>query len=463
MRTALERRQSMSEAVSGVGALGRRGRRARRWLLRLAAVAALAASAEAAAYFAYWAADGQPFSYAQAQRRRHQVLAEEGATPAVLRPPHMADVHPYLGFSYNPDFHGAMLRGEDAASDWGFTDKANRSPVRRRSPGKVVVGILGASVASIFAAQGTEALARELKRSPRFAGKEIEFVSLAVGSFKQPQQLMALNYALAMGAEFDLVINLDGLNEVAWYPNDNGPNGVSHLYPVGWHWFVPPGRDLVEGVGTGRAARTAQTAYLQEARRRWAASFQGAPLRYSVAANLVWRVRDGRLAAEAAAAEAAPHRPEGGGLPYPARGPGDGPHAGEEALEQLVTDWERCSLLIHQICEARGARYYHFLQPNQYVPGSKPLSAEERRVAYAEGHPSRPHIEKGYALLREGGRRLAGRGVRFHDLSMAYAGRGETFYYDYCCHVNRAGSEALAVPMAQAIVETSEPPLAPAE
>ena len=103
-------------------------------------------------------------------------------------------------------------------------------------------------------------------------------------------------------------------------------------------------------------------------------------------------------------------------------------------------------------------RYYHFLQPNQYVPGSKPLSAAERKTAYQDAHPARPFIEQGYPLLRQAGRRLAGRGVHFHDLSTAFARNGETFYYDSCCHVNRAGAEALAAPIARALLETREPP-----
>jgi len=429
---------------------GRRRRRAWRWLLCLVGLTVLA---EAASYFAYWVADGQPFSYVRSASRRRRLTAtpEAKADTGNFGPPPMADVHPYLGFCYNPDFRGKMLRGEDAATDWDFTDQANRPTVRKRGPGKVVVGILGASVASIFAAQGTEALARELKRSPQFSDKEIEFVSLSIGSFKQPQQLMAFNYALAMGAEFDVLVNLDGLNEVAWYGNDNWPHGVSHLYPIGWHWFVPPGRLAIMG------ARSAQVAYAEESRRRWAALFECAPLRYSVAANLVWLLRDRDLEDEATR-----RRPQDEGLPYRARGPADHFGALDDALKQLVADWEQCSLLIHQICEARGIRYYHFLQPNQYVPDSKPLSAEERLVAFSETYPSRPAIEKGYVLMREAGRRLAARGVRFHDVSMAYARSTETFYYDNCCHINRAGSEALAVPMARAILETPEPPLAQA-
>jgi hypothetical protein len=442
----------VGEGGSGLAAPTRGRRRARRWLLRLIALVTVAVAGEGVSYFVWWAAFGHPFSYGQSDRRRRQLLAEEAPAPPVFGPPNMADLHPYLGFCYNPDFHGDMLRGEVAATEWGFTDPAGRPPVRKRGPGKVVVAVLGASVASIFYAQGTAALARELKQSPRFAGKEIEFVSLAVGSFKQPQQLIALNYALAMGAEFDVVVNLDGLNEVAWFDQDNGPHHVSRLFPIGWHRFVSEARHL-----TGEPAGRADD--VRRERRRWAGLFQQAPLCYSVAANLVWQLRDRRLAAQAA--EGAPHRPEGGELPYRARGPKDHFEGGASSLEQLTADWERCSLLIHQLCEARGTRYYHFLQPNQYVPGSKPLSNEERWVAFSPGHPSRPFIARGYELLRAAGRRLAARGVRFHDLSLAYAHSGETFYYDNCCHINRAGAEALAPPIARAILETGEPPLAP--
>jgi hypothetical protein len=33
-----------------------------------------------------------------------------------------------------------------------------------------------------------------------------------------------------------------------------------------------------------------------------------------------------------------------------------------------------------RLAEANGARYLHFLQPNQYLEGSKPISDEEREI-----------------------------------------------------------------------------------
>src|SRR5262249_17471047 len=104
--------------------------------------------------------------------------------------------------------------------------------------------------------------------------------------------------------------------------------------------------------------------------------------------------------------------------------------------------------------------YYHFLQPNQYPPGSKPLSPEERRLAYWHDLPARSIIEEGYPLLREAGKRLARRGVRFHDLSLAFARVEATLYVDNWCHFNPKGNEILAEAMPHATLQTREPPRA---
>ena len=76
---------------------------------------------------------------------------------------------------------------------------------------------------------------------------------------------------------------------------------------------------------------------------------------------------------------------------------------------------------MHAIAQARGIRYFHFLQPNQYLEGSKPMDAEERRVAIQEDHPYAANVRKGYPVLQELGRDLVRRGVTFVDLTDIYA------------------------------------------
>jgi hypothetical protein len=424
---------------------------ARAWLFRLVILVGLAGACEACSYLTWWALQGQRFSYGEAQRaRRHMWSGDEPTSTPEQFP--QVDIHPYLGFTCTPDFPG-QPRQQGPITEWGFTDAQRRSPVRKRHPDKVIVGILGASVASIFAHKGVDALARELKRSPEYANKQIELVNLAVGSFKQPQQLMALNYVLTMGAEFDVILSIDGLNEVAWYAQDNGVSNVYHLYPDGWHWRVArlPDRESRRQVG--------KIAYLIEKRAEWADFFRRSRLlRRSVTANLIWKLRDQQMQGDIARTELELRGRKQDHLPYRARGPANHFRNEKEMLDQLVTNWERGALLVARTCRANGIRYYHFLQPNQYVPESKPLSSEEKRLAFRLSLPGRRFIIQGYPQLREAGKRLRDQGVTFHDLSMLFASSRETLYVDDCCHFNEQGNELLASAIAAVLMETPEPP-----
>jgi hypothetical protein len=49
---------------------------------------------------------------------------------------------------------------------------------------------------------------------PALADKEIVLLNFGSGGFRQPQQLLILTYFFLIGQRLDLVINLDGFNEV---------------------------------------------------------------------------------------------------------------------------------------------------------------------------------------------------------------------------------------------------------
>ena len=61
---------------------------------------------------------------------------------------------------------------------------------------------------------------------------------MAHEGYKQPQQALVLAYFLSIGQPFDLVINIDGLNEVALSPLNNQQNldismpSASHFIPL---------------------------------------------------------------------------------------------------------------------------------------------------------------------------------------------------------------------------------------
>ena len=86
-----------------------------------------------------------------------------------------------------------------------------------------------------------------------------------------------------------------------------------------------------------------------------------------------------------------------------------------------------------------------FVQPNQYLNGSKPLSPEEKAVAFEPGAASTfgPSMER----VRDAVPELRANGVRIFDLTGIFADVKETLYIDDCCHLNQRGNELLAEAM----------------
>ena len=117
--------------------------------------------------------------------------------------------------------------------------------------------------------------------------------------------------------------------------------------------------------------------------------------------------------------------------------------------------WYRGAWLLAGLAKRHGAEYYHFLQPNQHVPGSKPLTDRELAKAFKlDGRAE--NIRAVYPLLAEYGRHLREQGVEFFDLSQIYADNRQTLYRDRCCHLNRRGNKLLAAAMLQRIIKATD-------
>ncbi len=125
-------------------------------------------------------------------------------------------------------------------------------------------------------------------------------------------------------------------------------------------------------------------------------------------------------------------------------------------MTELAALWHDASLQLARLCAANGVQYFHFLQPNQYLPGSKQLSEEELRTAFLGGHAYGRWVPLGYPLLREEGSALVAAGVKFHDLTDVFADVTETIYVDDCCHVNERGNELMAREMARFVLSQAE-------
>jgi len=359
-------------------------------------------------------------------------------------------IHPYLGFVSSPASENELvneLRGIGVSS-FGFND--DKSPLQPAREDALIVGIFGGSVAHYFSLQGIEALERELQRVPRYRDRELVVVRTALAGWKQPQQFLALSYLLALGAHFDLVLNLDGFNEVTLPFMENMKKGVYPPFPR--NWFL-----RTQGM-TDRRVRLAigEAAHLREARAAWARRFAEAPWARGATLSLVWRSRDRQLAngLQRVNQELLESRAED--AHYVAVGPPYAYGDAEKLAAEQVETWARSSLQMDRLARANGIAYFHFLQPNQYLPGAKPLHARERGLAWSDDSPYKPGVERGYPLLRERGGELSVQGVRFFDLTGVFADHEEPLYHDVCCHVNERGNELLGQRIGE-IVAAAEP------
>src|SRR5262249_59055693 len=101
----------------------------------------------------------------------------------------------------------------------------------RRAADHVIVAVVGGSVAHLFAEQGLPRLIERLSELDAYRGRTFVPLNLAVGGYKQPQAFMAIAYLLALGAEFDVAINLDGFNDVTRHPAENAADVLPLPYP----------------------------------------------------------------------------------------------------------------------------------------------------------------------------------------------------------------------------------------
>ena len=104
-----------------------------------------------------------------------------------------------------------------------------------------------------------------------------------------------------------------------------------------------------------------------------------------------------------------------------------------------------------------GTVYVHGLQPNQYVGGSKPLNARERRIAWPPDFAHRRAAERGYPSITAG-EELRRIGVPFRDLTRIFEAETGTIYVDPCCHYNQRGNDMLSSRIAGFVAASMKEP-----
>jgi len=404
--------------------------------------------AEGCAFLAFFRIDGRTFTWSRLLEEERKVGGKstvQALGDLLARQTRRGTeyLHPYLGFFPLPE---DLPKTEGIECLWIFDQAAYvfDSPLYRRREDTAVVAVTGGSVAYLFMQSGARLLQERLQSAPDFSARKILFVAICTGGFKQPQQMFGIEYLLALGAQFDLVINIDGFNEVALHEAENIKRDVFPIYPRNWfNRFQGPPEFL---------PRMGEISYLRLKRVHVAARAERSWWRWSVLHHLLWKLRDLDFERDLLAKEEEFRnlKPQAGDVRI--TGPSLRFEDRSQLYDHLVDLWERCSRELHLLCLSHGIRYYHFLQPNQYFEGSKPLSEEEIETAWLEKSEFRKGVIAGYPKLIERGRKLQDFGVGFHDLSGIFAEVSESLYIDNCCHFNERGNQILAEAIAAAIL-----------
>ena len=318
----------------------------------------------------------------------------------------------------------------------------NVMPPREKAEDAVVIGLFGGSVAEEATPRFREAVYRyfldnHLPRRPVVLGMGHQGV-------QQPQQALMAAGALILGGHFDIIVTLDGYNEM-FRPVEEYRRGNQPFFPSNWDKLVALKAE--EGLLAGRIGvlRTEQAELSEAAAAHW--------LRHSAVLGLfrrqAWEGRERQvvqlnhtLAATRAAYGLEKH------------GPGASFRNEEDLSREAARVWYRGSRLLAEAAGLNGAEYYHFLQPSQYIPGAKPLSDRELSRHYQPEVWGKSY-RRGYPLLVQWGKKLERQSVNFFDLTGIFRERYETLYVDKCCHLNDRGNQLLAA----AMVERMEPGL----
>lgn len=371
-------------------------------------------------------------------------------------------LHPFFGYISKPGagFGGFGFQSVFNANNYGLVSQVNY-PYIRKHPNQVLVGIFGGSVATFYYMNEIEnpTLARTLKTLPQFADKEIVLLNFSQGGYKQPQQLLVLNYFLSQGQELDLVINIDGFNEVAIASNNIQKN-IAPSMPSALQ--VMPLVELTNNnLSTEQMKIMLEVIEIKEKLKNSLQAQQDCGLalcyfwekiRSTVfMRNYYDRLKDfdNRRKKSATPDES---------LIYLQSWTSQGI---ETDYENMTRIWLQSSLAMYSVLKSRNIPYFHILQPNQYHPTQRQFSAEEQEQFAPEKNTRNPYIngvQLGYPYLVKASQELSDKGVRFFNGVTAFDREPDTVYIDTCCHYNQKGRNIFANFIASQIALTLNQP-----
>jgi len=374
----------------------------------------------------------------------------EGLTDTGLNP-YFGPIHrPGIPFDVPSELRDPQAPPVPASTNnFGFVS-THDYPFNPSGQDQFVIGIFGGSVGAWFCEVGVGRLLADLRQNAFFERKTLVPLCFAHEGYKQPQQLLVLAYFLSIGQRFDLVVNIDGFNEVAighlnqehgW---DVSMPSVLHLDPlvnlVNQSTLTPAKLESLAALSRDRERLNALAARLN---RNHLASVDFVLGRYYAFLDQRYRnelVRFSELPSN-------PPQRSAIHVPPPVR-----ERTGDAEFADIARDWITASAMMNDLLAARHVPYVHVLQPNQYYSTRK-FSDAESKVAFNAGSPFRHGAAEGYPYL-EKALQAADAPVKVFNGVHIFDDEAGAVYVDDCCHYTLKGNQRLADFVAKSVLSS---------
>ncbi len=344
--------------------------------------------------------------------------------------------HPYFGYSYNRLSNNKVNRD-------GFFDTIDFQTVDKSDPRYFIIGIFGGSVAKEFAIwkksnqeKGFDKLSDMLKKEfpNRFVGKKIIFLNFGLSAAKQPQQFIISSF---FTNQIHMAITIDGYNDVnanlsgefaPYFPNYS--NLFFSLNPAR-HKYILEVYELIEK--QIKAATIAKQSWI---------------FHRSRIIQKLWTIYNARLEEEIRWAHTFFRGSWDTKAPFYKRGE----YSEKETITKAVEVWEQFTIKQNKLLLSENVSHFHFIQPNQHIQDTKPLSSEEKAKYFDHSLASKLNV--GYAKLLARLPAIKNKsGTTVYDLTQIFVNTKETVYNDACCHFNEKGNQMLEDGIARYIIE----------
>ncbi|NQE34328.1 hypothetical protein [Microcoleus asticus] len=329
-------------------------------------------------------------------------------------------------------------------------------PFIKTNKNQFIIGVFGGSVANNFAVDEyvSQRLSKKLQSYPEFAGREIVVLNFGNGGYKQPQQLLILNYFLALGQELDLVINIDGFNEVALSNLNNkaqvevGMPSVQHIQPLTGlanNNLSPEAMSSILQINENKKQLKAGIDKLQTCQLALCHAVTSLQVK-----QLVNNYQQAVVKYDRQVTQSNPDTANSGIVYIPKA---DFVLQDAAAFDKMALMWYESSIGMNQILSSRKINYFHFIQPNQYYPTKRAFTAKENEIAIDKKSPYIEGVKKGYPVLLSKVDDLQKAGVNIFNAVNILDNTKETVYKDACCHYNSVGEDVLANYVSSSIIK----------